>query len=348
LKKIFFLIIAGISLSHFGWGQAQIEVKSSDEWARVKNDTTFILMDSVDDTKNDVYKKVFTNNWKLSHIQFIDVADFERNLSPNASYISLVYPVTDAQIGLTASKYNPAIPDAANELMMANEETFNLMAFKLWTCNDRYFKKQNKWNMSFVKEIAAVKLYADMTSIIIADKQSHSAPKADAKEYATKMQEAGGSVSAPYVEGEGAYIFNWGPGIVKNYLQIFAQLLSTGVNGGIVVNSDSVRKIKNDTLFVPEYVKYYPLGNGKNKERPIDELFKDYSLPYSVVSISDLNNKILQTKKNMYYMLYIRNTNPTVYIINGLTGEVVYAKKILADELQPDDISKIFKLVTKK
>jgi len=348
VRKTLYLVITLISIAKFSFGQAQIEAKLPDEWTRIKGDTTFVLMDSVDDPKNEPYKKVFTETWKLSHIQFIDAADFDRYLSPNASYFSLVYPVTDATLGLTAAKYNPELPDAANELMMANEESFNLMSWKLWTCNERYFKKQNKWNMSFVKELASVKMYADMAGITLADKQSHSAAKADAKAYAIKMQDAGGSVSAPYVEGESAYLFNWGPGIVKNYLQIFTQMLAAGQNGGIIVNSDSVRKMKSDTLFVPTYVKYYPGSGGKNKVRELSEIFKDYSLPYAEVSFTDLNNKILQAKKNMYYLMYIRNTSPSVYVINGFTGEIVYDKKIAGEELAPEDIAKIYKLITKK
>lgn len=347
-KKILLLTIISLGLTQLVNGQAQIETKAPDEWERVKHDTTYVIMDSVDDARNDIYKKVFTDNWKLTHIEFIDAADFDRNLTPNGSYFSVVYPVTDPTLGLTSTKYNPGIPDAANELMMASEEVYNGMTWKLWTCSDRYFKKQNKFTLSFVKELASIKLYADLVGINLADKQKQSVAKADAKTYAQKMQDAGGSVSGPYIEGTNAFIFNWGPGILKNYLQLFTSMLSNGQSGGLVINSDSVKKIKSDTLFVPDYVLHYPGGSTKYKDRKADELFADYKQPYAVITMDELNNRILNTKTNFFYLLYIKNTSPSVYVINGLTGEVIYDKKIAGEELAADDIAKISKLVSKK
>ncbi|MGP8214342.1 MAG: hypothetical protein ACLQQ4_02130 [Bacteroidia bacterium] len=347
MKKIFISAIGCWLLANNCIGQAQIELKSMDEWARVKNDTTYVLMDSVDNPSNDIYKKLFKDYWKASHVEFINSADFEKYLSFNSSYLSLVYPLTNMDMGLIAGKYDPDLPDNANELAMAAEEEVNLMGWKLWTVAEKYFKKQNKWSVSFVKEVAAIKMYANVGGINTAEKLSHSAPKADAKAYAIALKDAGGSICAPYSEGNGAYLFNWGPGFIKNYIQIMNQLLSSTQNGGIAVNAESIKKVKTDTLFVVDFLRGFPQSSGKYKEKDIKDLFKEYQLPYEIVSSDELNDKILNAKKDMYYLTYIHNTGAAVYVINGFTGEVVWAKKLMTDELGPDDITRIYKQVIK-
>jgi len=349
-KRILPLVFAVTSFSQISFGQSQIEVKSIDEWNRVKGDTTFVIMDSVGEASNDVYKKIFTDYWKISKIQFIGTDEFQHYLSPGSAYLSLVYPITDTKLDLSSSKYDPDLPDAANQLAMSAEESLNLMTLKLWTCSDKYFKKSDKFLLSYVKEIAAIKMYADVAGVSMAVKQNkNNVSKDAAKTYMHTIQDPGGSISGPYSEGAGAYIFNWGPGIVKNYVQLLNHLLTNGTTGGLIINNDSAKAAKNDTLFVPDYLKYDPASTSKYKERKIDDYFKGYEGNYTVLSNDDLNDKIMHAKKNMYYLQYIRNTVPTVYVVNGFTGQIVYMKKLTPDaELAADDITKVYKAISKK
>ncbi|HSY76601.1 MAG TPA: hypothetical protein VK890_07080, partial [Bacteroidia bacterium] len=142
---------------------------------------------------------------------------------------------------------------------------------------------------------------------------------------------------------------NWGPGIVKNYVQLFVHMLNNGQTGGLIINNDSAKAAKGDTLFVPDYMKYDPTSTAKYKERKLDDLFKGFEGNYTVLSNDDLNDKIMHAKKDMYYLQYVRNTTPTVYVVNGFTGQIVYMKKLSPDaELVADDITKVYKAITKK
>jgi hypothetical protein len=125
-------------------------------------------------------------------------------------------------------------------------------------------------------------------------------------------------------------LYNYKIGIVKNYLQFIQKNLKDDWYSWSFASEYDKKKMKNlanMTLFVPDYIKTkYNGWTGEDVERENpDELFKNYNHKYEWISLDDLNNKILSTTEDFYYLMYLRiNSIKVISIVNGKTGEIIF------------------------
>jgi hypothetical protein len=142
-------------------------------------------------------------------------------------------------------------------------------------------------------------------------------------------------------------IYNWNVGFVKNYLQNFNETIKS--NGTLEQNDKildlELKKLKTDTLFVPEYLLYQPaVGFRPTKAKyEVSELLNDYPYPYKVISMNEISTKILNSTKPIYYANYTLIDGDTyLYIYNSITGKIVYCKyNSYGVRLKPNNFEKL-------
>src|SRR5690606_28263853 len=89
---------------------------------------------------------------------------------------------------------------------------------------------------------------------------------------------------------------------------------------------DKMQKLKTETLYVPDYIfiKRNKFKGTESERFEEKELMEGYKFPYKIVSIEELNSKILNGEEFLY-LSYIRsNTDKFISVINSKTGEVIY------------------------
>ena len=94
-------------------------------------------------------------------------------------------------------------------------------------------------------------------------------------------------------------------------------------------NNEKLSKLKEDTLYVVQ--------DDSNNPSLRDLFSKNYPYKYSFISNSTLENYILHSKKEFYYMHFAYSTElwqNQIGVVNSLTGEEIFHNKILTRDLQ--------------
>lgn len=182
------------------------------------------------------------------------------------------------------------------------------MYLGLWTCKDGYLESKTKKKLSWDNTIHLAKV-----------------------ELVSDYFELGGPNGVPkYDYYGGGHIKNWGPGILKNYLQEIILLLEAGTDRSIFAayNDDAqLNLLKKQTLYVPEYVmiKTGMIAGAPEKRSSDKEIFSGYKYPYKLITTDELNQKILNDTIPFYYLVYVMDDpDKFVTIFNSETGEMVY------------------------
>ncbi|MBS1636565.1 MAG: hypothetical protein JST26_11670 [Bacteroidetes bacterium] len=124
-------------------------------------------------------------------------------------------------------------------------------------------------------------------------------------------------------------VYNWGPGYIKNYIQIINDYLSKGETHSLYSDSKDaeIAKLKNDTLYVPNtmLIKYNMFTGEENKKFDEKDLMSDYKYPYKMVTNEEINKLILSRPQGIYYVLPAKSgTDKYISVINSNTGNIVY------------------------
>ena len=178
----------------------------------------------------------------------------------------------------------------------------------LWTCKDSYFGAKTKKKLSWenVHMIGRIELYTDFKTLCNPDDLYK------------------------YDYDGGGHIRNWGPGILKNYLQEFMVQLDKGKERSIFAPSSDkaqLNLIKKETLYIPDYIliKFGAMTGDESKKHTEKEIFTGYKYPYQLISTEELNQKILNDTIPFYHLQYVKSsTDKFVSIFNSTTGEMIY------------------------
>jgi hypothetical protein len=149
---------------------------------------------------------------------------------------------------------------------------------------------------------------------------------------------------------ENSAIYNWGPGYLKNQVQQFSILLESKKKKSLyapVKNEEKIKELKDQTLYIPDYLIQKNLPKNQSKEMAAKELLKEYKFKYQLIDSRELNNKILDDAKGFYYFLYIKSgTDKYTAVCNSLTGEVIYSKyKPISYDIKTSDFKRLSRLV---
>lgn len=295
-----FTIIIYLFLSSIN-SYAQIAISNVNQIAKIKKGITYIVMKDPTSEKAKEFIDVYKNTWTFSKIEFIKYSEVTKYLSPDNAFLTIGGYVTNASFTKLYSNGS-----SKNGINYSNTHLY----LELWTCNEEFFlkkKEKSKFSTYDKIQVARIELFTDFVT----------------------LQDPDNIYQADY-DGDG-HIRNWGPGILKNYIQTLSAFLNIGLDRKLytrINNIEEMKRLKTETLYVPEYTlnKFNKFTGDESQKHTEKDLFSLYKNNYKIVSISELNQKILTDTKGFYYLIYIKSsTDKFVTVINSLTGELIYS-----------------------
>lgn len=280
---------------------SQIAISNISEIAKIKSGTTYIAMKDPNSDKAKEYVNAFKNNWTISKFEFIKYSEIEKFISPENSFLMIGDYEHNTQF---IKSYENG--SRQNGISYSNTHLY----LELWTCDEKYFqskKKKKEFGSSDKIQVARIELFTDFATLSDPDKLFQS-------DY----------------DGNG-HIRNWGPGILKNYIQSLMSYLNKNEKRKLyseIFNAKEMENLKKEVLYVPEYVltKFNKYTGDETKKHDEKDIFEDYKLKYKILPTDELNQKIIADKTSFYYLIYIKSsTDKYVSVVNSLTGELIYS-----------------------
>jgi hypothetical protein len=302
---------------------SQIGISNTEQNEKIKKGTTYVVMHNPASPRITEYIKAFKDAWTISNLEFIRYSDIGKYLAPENSFFTL----SGYEISVEHTEVSTRTGRSRQGLHYSNTHFY----LELWTPDAKYFqetKKQKAFSDKNKVQVARIELYTD---------------------YET-LQEPELLFSSDY-DGLG-HIRNWGPGMLKNYIQSLMTLLEKGEKKSIaakVYNEKELEKLKTSTLYVPDYVliKFNMFTGDESRQHKEEELFEDYQLKYKVLSTKKLNENILNDQAGFYYLAYVKSsTDKFVSVINSLTGEMIYSEYTpVKYNLKSGDLKDLYKVI---
>jgi hypothetical protein len=330
-KFLFITLLLGLARH----GTTQIEVMYFDEVARIKKGTTYITFNDTNTQIAKQYMDIYRKYWTCSKIQFINDSDIDKHIAPESSFFTMSYLdlTNNATIYRSPTGGASFMPTPGQLNRVEHHAVRGVYMFmSLWTYDEYYFTRKNKKPPTAKDEvrIARVELFPDYKTLITPD-NIHL-----------------------YDYDWGGHIRNWGPGMLKNYLQCLMTYFNGNNQDKIfekeeIVNKDELAHLQTQTLYIPDYTLiYYNAGNGDESEQnDPKELFANYAYPYKVIPTKDLNDKILAGGEPFYYLVYVKDCAcKLITIINSQTGNIVYSDYIkYSYNLNSSNLKDIYKTI---
>lgn len=307
----------------------QISIDNVNEINRLKKSVTYVAMK---DTASEVvqpYKEIFRKYWTISKVEFILYNDILKYVSDDASFFTIGgYTTTSTFMRMSAQ--------GGQRPGLSYENTH--LYYELWVCDPKVLekwknrkKKKDELPDSVKKIIGRIELYTDFETL--------------AKPENIYQSDYDG----------GGHIYNWGPGYLKNDIQLLMTLLEKEEKRWLFkseTDERQIKKLKKETLYVPDYVliKFNKFNGDESKRHDEKDLLSDYKLPYKLISNAELNRKIIEETEPFYYLVYIKSsTDKYVSVYNSQTGELVYTTYTgISYNLKDKDFGKLEDAVFKK
>jgi hypothetical protein len=304
------IVIAIIPIKNY----SQIAVTNVSEIAKIKSGTTFFAMNNPASPKAAAYVDAIKKSWTLSKVKCIKYTDVEKNIAPNNSFVTISANMT-----------------SSNSTM---ENTETRIFLELWTTNGKFTfdpKKRKHFNQTDKISLATIELFADFT----------------AQNYPSSLYKMDYDASG--------YLENWSAGILANYIQQLSILLTkaeTREAKSIFYVKDEIKKLTSETLFIPDYVmiKFAKNSDDESKKYETKEIFDGFNLNYKLISLEELNDKILNSQTPSYYVLFIKTINEKyITVTNSKTGEIIYSDYSSSpSNFKSSDLKELQKTIQKK
>lgn len=234
------------------------------------------------------YMAIFDEYWTFSDIEFILKSDFINYISQTSTYISMG--------GLHKTKRGSSYQQIH-------------FYFEFWDLKDGFFENKKDKKINYKKDVNQIarlevftdeSLLKDMDEIFLTEYDSDK------------------------------HLRNWGPGVLKNNIQALMTYLNSNEDKNLfskIRNEEKIRLLRTDTLYVVDYllIKRNKYNGDESKRFKEKDIFEFYKSNYKIITIEELNNKILNNEE-FYYLSYLRSSsNKFVSIINSKTGEYIYS-----------------------
>lgn len=318
IKLILLLIITTISAT------AQISITNIKDIDKIKGTTTYVAMRDPNEATSTKFAEIFKKYWTFSKVEFIKYTDMGKYLNTNSSFLNIGGYETNVQSFKLYSNGG-----SGYGINWKNTHIY----LELWTCSEKFLnkKKESKeFKEKDKNQIARLELYTDFETLMSPENLFQS-------NYSC-----------------GNHIKNWGDGLLKNHLQNILMNLEKGQEKSLyssLGNDSELKKLQNQTLFIPDYVftKFNAFTGDESKKFDEKELLEDYKLKYEVISSKTLNEKILKNDQPFFYLQYIKSsTDKYVSVINSQTGEVIYSSYTpMSYNLKSGDLKELSKKIAK-
>ena len=263
----------------------------------LKKEKLHIILPRKNSDTNEIYKKVFTDYWKFSQLDFVNDDGAKNIKNPIGFYFGL---------GSVDIKTTWTTHYSAGEISTFNFNNTYIF-YQLYNIYSHTYKNTTD---TLIQKLALYDLYTDFPTLV----------------QPFKLTDENFSF--------GGKARNWSPGFLKNYLQFiqmnFEHPENYKINTKISIQGKHpmLKNLKTDTLFIPEYVfiRFNYMTGNESKRVSLKSLFKNYDFPYAVISMDKLSDKILHATKPVYYLHYAKSSASTgSCIIDGNSGDILFS-----------------------
>jgi hypothetical protein len=308
------------------------------ELLKLKNAKTLFIVRPADEKIKDQLKAILDEVWTFNEIELISREDLKDYANVSADQLAF----------LAVEGHSTTVQMKTTSYVVSHYYLHLSMQGKEIPYTEKELKKMKKRGEKAVKRyetntFARIELYPNGELMIRADEFRHPFNLTDGKK----------DDHMEYVYNE-AVFYNMEPGYLKNALHLVNQQLEAGESRWLFqhVNKDqALRKLRRATLYIPDYVliRFNKFNGKEDKRHELEDLFEDYKYKHEVISMDDLNEKILTATEPFYYFSYIRSsTDGYLTIINGQSGEIVYNEYNPATyNLKPKNIKAVSKAIEK-
>ncbi|MFZ4398632.1 MAG: hypothetical protein ACOYO1_01255 [Bacteroidales bacterium] len=288
-KQIFLAIFSFIITSNYVQAQNLLE--------KLSKSKLYVVIDEKAHPKNSEYAEVFKNYWELSEVEIIDPNEMSKYYKKDIYFATIIVQMEE---GLNTEKY-------ANRF---------LYSIDFWEYNPKKIEKF-KDKVENDEEIDMSLYKIDFASIKILKNKS-------------MKFSLNNILNGEYFGGK--YNMYGGIGMLKNAIQLVQLNIKKNEKGIAktknlnnfnrvnVLNKEELISLKSDVLYIPKPTMFDLEKN--NYLINIKDVFEEYPWQYQLIALDSLNEKIMNEKKAIYYL--IRKYDDNLEIINGQTGEIIY------------------------
>ncbi len=293
------LLLTLILVLTFSSAKAQFGILDPTQIPKIKTGKTYILMQDPSSLEAQPFIEVFKRYWTFSSFEIISYEDVSTKIKPGVFFFGIDW------LSKTVTNYRV---DPGGYRRPSLTYDFTHFFLSISTYSDKFFnKEEKKRDYSDRSFITRTELYTDFFLL----------------EYPDSLRNLS-------YDGD-QHIYNWSPGILKNYIQQLMRDLEKGEKRSLytaIYDQEEISKLKEQTLYVPDYIltKFSKMSGKEDKKHEESEIFKDYPHQYKLVSSEKLNEMILQEAEPFYYLLYLKSsTDKYLTVINSQTGKIVYS-----------------------
>jgi hypothetical protein len=316
LSKTKFLCAAALSLFYFiTTASAQIETSyKKGILEKIKNGHSHVLVKSTTFTHSAEFLDAFKKAWTIT--RGVDFVKLD-NLSQN-----LVEG--DTYFGL------------GSRITQTSHATFITFHLNLWMPDESTIKKRKKNKYTDDDALADIRIMCDRQSLglgSIPDPKSH---------------------EQPIDFDGGGHIFNWSPGVLKNYLL----QLSTAITAEKKIDYTDDITVKTKLPELQHQTLYFPIDAFRESSAFVrDGKFNDttkilsgYKFNYKIITNEQLNEKITNDKEPFYYAIFLMTGSSKMFgVVQSQTGELIYSRySKFSFNLKTGDLKDLSKQVGKQ
>jgi hypothetical protein len=138
---------------------------------------------------------------------------------------------------------------------------------------------------------------------------------------------------------------NWNASMLQTYLIDVQQHLKKNYRAFVYeefANEEHLDYLKDDTLFIPEYtLERRLMATGKMHDT--EKMLKDYPYNYKVVTLAELNERIMKSKETYVFEYIVSSTDKFVRIYSTQAGKVYQDYSHSSWGLKAKDFKNIYK-----
>ncbi len=290
----------------FSNSYAQIGMPDDEQYANIKNQTLYVEMNDTTSAANKQMANAIRQGWTVSKLEFVTPQQMSKYLQPGNFFVTLEHDNTSFNF------YREKV-SAFGEIKRTKSGDINNDYFYLsfWVL-DKSFDAEKELKPKNKKKVARAELYLMSIGTGNIDFSSRNI----------------GSV------GFQSEFCNGLPGYLKCIFQGVSNNISANKTVQLKKDVDAAPalvNLKNDTLYVPNYV-YGPGGTMLPDEiensangRYMNKLLESYSYPIRFIRRDELSNMILKATKPLYYFNHVQSSaDKMISVVNGQNGEILY------------------------
>ncbi|MCX6232389.1 MAG: hypothetical protein NTZ33_12695 [Bacteroidetes bacterium] len=320
------LIIAVILLFSGIKANAQPYLIDNAELPKLKKSKLYVILDTKTG-KDDKYYDIFKEVWNYCPYKIIEPSEVLDHLNPDVFFMNLHITVLEHKFESTQKL-----------------KFFQIFELKIWKITPYYLKKMDRKkfkieDINFAENsiaVARIKLKADDSR----------------RFYIEDIMKESDFMGSPY-------LLYTEPAILKNYLKYLQTILKKNLfykEKESVYNEEEIARLKKSTLYIPEtLLNEYEIDKESKDKNKIDkkydpkEVFEGYPGKYELISLNDLNDRILKSDETFYYVNVYLNYDWTYSLVltitNSNTGEIIFKESCISMRSFP---LKLIKHLTEK